>query len=121
MKYLNGIVCGVTLAGLLPSCAVSAEPAPTPQVQTTPEALAIDLNDLLKRLERAGMSIAFVRGYSVACACVPTVQPNHPGPPPSPWNPAAVKRAIQALQVLEKGYETGRQVTIEAAAQPAQH
>jgi hypothetical protein len=118
MKYLSGNVCYVALAGLLASCAVSGEPAPTPQVQTTPEALAIDAADLLRRLEKFGMSVVYVRGSSVACACSPTVVPNHPGPPPPPWDIAAVKRAIQALQAIEKGYETSGAVTIRA---PAQH
>jgi hypothetical protein len=117
MKYLSEKVCCVALAGLLASCAVSGEPATTPQVQTTPEALAIDLNDVLKRLEKIGKSVAYVRGGNVACSCSPTVVPNRPWPPPPPWDQAAVKRAILALQALEKGYETNKLATILPAAQ----
>lgn len=116
MNYLRKIVCGVTLAGSVASCAVSAEPV-TGNVRTTPVDLARELNDLLRRLEVTGQSIVSVEGGSIACACVPTVQPNHPGPPPSPWNPEAIKRAIAALQALERGYSTNQTVTIQAAAQ----
>jgi len=116
MKYLSRIVCGVTLASSVASCAVSAEPAPPPpHVQSTPEAVGRNLNEIFRMADELGRSIVWVRGASVACACGPIVQPNGPGPPPPQWNPAAVKRAIQALQAMERAYEANKTVTIKSA------
>ena len=109
MKNLNKFACGLTLAGVVASCVVSAEPT---RRQTTPDALARELTDFLRRMEVTGQSIVAVQGWDIACACAPPAQPNGPHPPPPPWKLADAKLTILALQAMVAAYEANKVPTV---------